>query len=135
MPRRRSGSATPAAASWWRTTSRSTARSPWRCSKTSACWSTPSRTARQAIELAMLTPYALVLMDMQMPRVDGVAATIALRKLPGWQTLPIIAMTANAFAEDKARCIDAGMNDFLTKPFEPDALFQKILEWLDRTPS
>jgi len=84
-----------------------------------------------AIELAARTPYAVVLMDMQMPRADGLEATRAMRKLPGWKETPIIAMTANAFAEDKARCIAAGMNDFLAKPFEPEALFHKLLEWLE----
>jgi hypothetical protein len=83
-----------------------------------------------AIALARQTSYALVLMDMQMPRIDGLDATRAIRKLPGWAATPVIAMTANAFAEDKARCLQAGMNDFLTKPFEPEALFQKLLEWL-----
>jgi len=84
-----------------------------------------------AIELAARTPYALVLMDMQMPRADGLEATRAIRNLPGWKETPIIAMTANAFAEDKARCIAAGMDDFLAKPFEPVALFHKLLEWLE----
>ena len=88
-----------------------------------------------AITLAQHTTYALVLMDMQMPRVDGLDATRAMRRLPEWGQVPIVAMTANAFAEDKARCIAAGMNDFLTKPFEPDTLFQKLLEWLERQPS
>jgi two-component system sensor histidine kinase/response regulator len=59
-------------------------------------------------------------------------ATRAIRLMPGKEDVPIVAMTANAFAEDKARCIAAGMNDFLIKPFEPDTLFQKLLEWLDR---
>jgi CheY-like chemotaxis protein len=90
---------------------------------------------KAAIDLARQTSFALVLMDMQMPRIDGVDATRAIRQLPGWDSTPIVAMTANAFAEDKARCINAGMNDFLTKPFEPEALFQKLLEWLDRRPS
>ena len=90
---------------------------------------------KAAIDLAQRTSFALVLMDMQMPRVDGVDATRAIRQLPGWDSIPIVAMTANAFAEDKARCINAGMNDFLTKPFEPEALFQKLLEWLDRRTS
>ena len=70
-----------------------------------------------------------------MPRIDGLDATRAIRQLPGWEQVPIVAMTANAFAEDKARCIAAGMNDFLAKPFEPDTLFQKLLEWLERYPS
>jgi two-component system sensor histidine kinase/response regulator len=87
---------------------------------------------KAAIELVHQTAYALILMDMQMPHIDGLDATQAIRLMPGKEDVPIVAMTANAFAEDKARCIAAGMNDFLAKPFEPDTLFQKLLEWLDR---
>ena len=53
-----------------------------------------------------------------------------MRKLPGWKETPIIAMTANAFAEDKARCFEAGMNDFISKPVKPDLLFEILLKWL-----
>jgi len=84
-----------------------------------------------AIELAGKTPYAVILMDMQMPRLDGLAATRHLRSLPEHAQTPILAMTANAFSEDKARCLDAGMNDFLIKPFDPDLLFATLLKWLD----
>lgn len=74
--------------------------------------------------------YAIVLMDMQMPEMDGIAATGAIRRAPGGAEVPILAMTANAFAEDRARCLAAGMDDFVAKPFEPELLFEKLLHWL-----
>ena len=75
--------------------------------------------------------YAVILMDMQMPNCDGVDATRAIRQLDGLQQVPIIALTANAFAEDKALCIEVGMNDFLSKPYTPDDLYRIVLRWLN----
>jgi CheY-like chemotaxis protein len=72
-------------------------------------------------------------MDMQMPNLDGLDATRQIRELPGCRQTPIIAMTANAFAEDKARCLEAGMNDVLIKPFDPDQLFAILLRLLNRS--
>jgi CheY-like chemotaxis protein len=69
-------------------------------------------------------------MDMQMPELDGLGATQAIREIPDYEHVPIIAMTANAFAEDRARCLDAGMNDFIAKPVNPDTLFAMMLKWL-----
>jgi CheY-like chemotaxis protein len=83
-----------------------------------------------AVEMAKQVPYDLILMDMQMPRLDGMDATRAIRKLPTGQSVPIIAMTANAFAEDRVRCLESGMNDFLAKPFEPKLLYATIVRWL-----
>lgn len=75
--------------------------------------------------------YALILMDMQMPILDGLKATEQIRQLPGHKAqTPIIALTANAFAEDKARCQAAGMDDFLAKPIEPARLFNVLAKWL-----
>ena len=84
-----------------------------------------------AVALAQTTSYAAILMDMQMPKVNGLEATQEIRHLPGYSDTPIIAMTANAFSEDRARCLTAGMNDFLVKPFDPGTLFATLLRWLD----
>jgi CheY-like chemotaxis protein len=72
-------------------------------------------------------------MDMQMPNVNGLEATQQIRRLPGYHETPIIAMTANAFAEDRARCLASGMNDFLSKPFDTETLFVTVLRSLSRS--
>jgi len=87
---------------------------------------------QQAVARAGAQAYDLILMDMQMPQLDGLAATRLIRQLPGGATVPIVALTANAFAEDKANCLDAGMNDFIAKPVDPESLFGTVLKWLER---
>lgn len=86
----------------------------------------------EALALAKQYEYALILMDMQMPCMGGLEATRQIRKLPNRKSLPIVAMTANAFTEDRVRCFDAGMNDFISKPIDPDILFDVVLKWLRR---
>ncbi|MGO4550464.1 ATP-binding protein [Lysobacter sp. 2RAF19] len=89
----------------------------------------------QAIERARATDYALILMDMQMPVLDGLQATRTLRADARLREVPIIAMTANVLEHDRQRCRDAGMDDFIGKPFEPDALRSVLLKWLAPTES
>jgi PAS domain S-box-containing protein len=85
-----------------------------------------------ALRLAQQNAYALILMDVQMPVMDGLSATRAIRQLPEGSALPILAMTANAFTDDKQRCLAAGMDDFIAKPVNPDEMFAKILAWLSK---
>jgi PAS domain S-box-containing protein len=85
----------------------------------------------EAVRLAESLDYALIFMDVQMPVMDGLAATRAIRQMEGRTTTPILAMTANAFSEDRERCIASGMDDFIAKPIEPEDLFKGLLKWLE----
>jgi CheY-like chemotaxis protein/HPt (histidine-containing phosphotransfer) domain-containing protein len=84
----------------------------------------------QAVAAAQARPYDLILMDMHMPVMDGPAAARALRALPAFTEIPIIAMTANVMQADRDVCRQAGMNDFLTKPVDPDDLYQLVARWI-----
>lgn len=85
---------------------------------------------QQAIDLLEQNPVDLVLMDMQMPILDGVSATQQIRRNPKWEKLPIIAMTANAMQSDVNRCLNAGMNSHLAKPINVHNLYQTLIEYL-----
>ncbi len=86
-----------------------------------------------ALRLVRENEYDVVLMDMQMPVMDGIEATRIIRADQRFDKLPIIAMTANAMASDRALCLDAGMNDHIAKPIDPDQLFGVLLRWIRRT--
>jgi PAS domain S-box-containing protein len=84
-----------------------------------------------AVQRAADSSHDLILMDMQMPAMDGLQATERIRQMPACGKVPIIAMTANAFVEDRQRCLDAGMDDFITKPVVPERFYATLLRWLD----
>jgi len=84
----------------------------------------------QALALARQHVYDLVLMDIQMPEMDGIAATRALRAMSAYARTPILAMTANAFGEDRQACLAAGMDDHLAKPVDPELLYAMLGRWL-----
>ncbi len=89
-----------------------------------------ARDGREVLEKAQAKDYDLVLMDVQMPEMDGMEATRRLLALPEWDNKPIVAMTANVFAEDRQACLEAGMSDFVAKPVDPDQLYDVLAHWL-----
>jgi CheY-like chemotaxis protein len=86
---------------------------------------------QQAVVMVQEKSYDLILMDMQMPIMNGLIATTTLRNL-GYRTIPIIGLTANAYKKDREQCISAGMNDYISKPVTPAKLVEKIVPWLIR---
>ena len=88
---------------------------------------------QQALQLARQNPYALILMDMQMPVMNGVEATEVIRADSLNRDTPILAMTANAFDEDRETCLTAGMNEHISKPVDPETLYASLLSWLEQS--
>jgi CheY-like chemotaxis protein len=86
----------------------------------------------QATDMARDNAYALILMDMQMPNMGGLEATQLIRRQARHAQTPIIAMTANAFEEDRQHCFAAGMNDHIGKPVTPEQLFTILFKWLSK---
>ena len=88
---------------------------------------------RIAVDMARRGAYDLILMDMQMPEMDGLEATRLIRRVSELDTTPIVAMTASAFGADRDACLAAGMNDHIGKPVNPATLYEKMLRWLDES--
>lgn len=89
----------------------------------------------EAVAMAARHSYDVILMDTLMPKMDGLKATHAIRLLPGYGEVPIIALTGKALEADRAACIAVGMNSYLLKPTPPEVLTAAVLEWLQKIPS
>ncbi len=87
---------------------------------------------QEAIEKVHTTSYELIPMDMRMPVIDGLKATRVILDFPGQATVPILAMTANAFAEARDCCLAAGMSDHIGRSVKPDALYSTLMQWLPK---
>lgn len=85
---------------------------------------------QMALDMLGKAAYDAVLMDMQMPVMDGLTATRLLRQNPAWAQLPVLAMTANAMSTDRDKCLQAGMNGHIAKPIDPEELFATLLRWI-----
>ena len=85
---------------------------------------------KEAVNVLQTTTFDLVLMDVQMPEMDGLEATRRIRQQKRWQSLPIVAMTAHAMNGDRERCLDAGMNGYISKPVHPSHLLDMVDEYL-----
>jgi CheY-like chemotaxis protein len=88
----------------------------------------------EAVDMARTHDYDLILMDVRMPQMDGLEAARAIRAMSGWASKPILAMTANAFDDDRHACIRAGMDDFVAKPVDPATFYSMLLKWLRDAP-
>jgi signal transduction histidine kinase/CheY-like chemotaxis protein len=88
----------------------------------------------QAVDMALANDYAAIVMDVQMPRMDGTDAARHIREQENGRRTPILAMTANAYQEDRDACLAAGMDDHIAKPVNPEQLYITVLRWLDKTP-
>jgi CheY-like chemotaxis protein len=86
----------------------------------------------RAVDLAQRGRYDLVLLDLQMPEMNGLEAARRIRAIPACAAWPILALTANAFAEDRAACFEAGMDDFIAKPVDPEVMLATVIRWLSR---
>ncbi|MEO5353516.1 MAG: response regulator [Magnetococcus sp. XQGC-1] len=95
---------------------------------------TIANNGQEAVDLTRTTTFDAVLMDMQMPVMDGLEATREIRRQEKNRHLPIIAMTANAMNQDRERCMAAGMNDFVAKPFNPDEVYATLAKWIKHDP-
>jgi signal transduction histidine kinase len=103
--------------------------------KTAGCRVLQARDGLEAVHISATEPHDIVLMDVQMPEMDGITATRAIREREmalGLQRKPILALTANALADDKANCLAAGMDDYLTKPFMRRQILELMGKWLNR---
>ena len=94
------------------------------------CKVTLADNGKHALDLLKIHTFDCVLMDIQMPIMDGIEATKILRQMPEFSDLPIIAMTANAMGEDRLQCLSVGMNDFISKPYKPETLYESLLMWI-----
>ncbi len=99
-------------------------------------WVEVAANGREGVEAAKRQRFDVILMDVQMPVLDGCAATKEIRRFPGWAgRVPIIALTASVYSEDSKRCFEAGMDDFVGKPFRAGELAKKCQQWMSRRPA